>query len=42
MDQPAIITKQRISDDFIVLVLTTGYAVLIGMLWILTGRPLAA
>ena len=35
------ITKLRLSDDTIVLVLTSGYAVLIAAVWLVMGRPLA-
>lgn len=35
------ITRQRLSDDMIVLVLTSGYAVAMAAMWIVMGRPLA-
>ena len=35
------ITKQRLSDDFIVLVMTSVHAVIIGIVWFIMGRPLA-
>ena len=34
-------TKQRLSDDFIVLVMTSVHAVIIGIVWFIMGRPLA-
>ena len=33
------ITRKRVSDDFIVLVLTAGYAVLVRVIWTIIGRP---
>ena len=36
---PIAITRKRVSDDFIVLVLTAGYAVLVGVIWTILGRP---
>ncbi len=35
------IARQRVSDDFIVLVMTSVHAVIIGIVWLIMGRPLA-
>jgi hypothetical protein len=39
-DQPRVLTKQRLSDDAIILFLTTGFGVLIAAVWSIMGRPL--
>lgn len=39
---PPAVVVQRLSDDFMVLVLTTGYAVLIGFVWLTVGKPLGS